>query len=118
MRGKYDVDKHIVSVGIDNCCISEITVAELLYGAECSSAPEYNRKLVNDFCNDLEIIPITGTLSHYARQKATLRKRGLLIDDFDLLIACGAMEHDLILVSDNTKHFDRLNVKLENWIAR
>lgn len=118
MRGKYDVDKRIISVGIENCCISEITVAELLYGAECSSAPEANRRLVNDFCKDMEIIPITGTLSLYAVQKATLRKRGLPIDDFDLLIACGAMSHDLILVSDNTKHFDRLPVTLQNWIER
>ncbi len=118
MRGKYDVDKRIISVGIDNCCISEITVAELLYGAECSSAPESNRRLVNDFCNDMEIIPISGTLSLYANQKADLRKRGLPIDDFDLLIACGAMSHDLILVSDNTKHFDRLPVTLQNWIER
>lgn len=118
MRGKYDVDKRIFNVGIDNCCISEITVAELLYGAECSSNPESNRRLVNDFCNDMEIIPISGTLSLYANQKADLRKRGLPIDDFDLLIACGAMSHDLILVSDNTKHFDRLPVTLQNWIER
>lgn len=34
LRGKYDVDKKIDQVGLENCCISEITVAELKYGAE------------------------------------------------------------------------------------
>ena len=29
LRGKYDVDKKIDSVGLENCAISEITVAEL-----------------------------------------------------------------------------------------
>ena len=33
LRGKYDVDKKIDSVGFENCAISEITVAELKYGA-------------------------------------------------------------------------------------
>jgi len=118
MRGKYDIDRHIVSVGKENCCISEITVAELMYGAECSSNPDYNRQLVSEFCSTLEVIPITGSLAYYAMQKASLRRRGLLIDDFDLLIACGAIANDYILVSDNTKHFDRLPVELQNWVAR
>ncbi|WP_288909981.1 PIN domain-containing protein [uncultured Bacteroides sp.] len=37
LRGKYDVDKKIDQVGLENCCISEITVAELKYGAELGS---------------------------------------------------------------------------------
>lgn len=36
MRGKHNLDKKLLDIGIENCCISEITVAELLYGAECS----------------------------------------------------------------------------------
>lgn len=34
LRGKYNVDSKIDSVGLGNCYISEITVAELKYGAE------------------------------------------------------------------------------------
>ena len=34
LRGKYNVNKKIDTVGLDNCYISEITVAELKYGAE------------------------------------------------------------------------------------
>lgn len=37
LRGKYDVDKKIDSVGLGNCAISEITVAELKYGATLGS---------------------------------------------------------------------------------
>lgn len=34
LRGQYDVDKKIDEVGLENCHISEITMAELKYGAE------------------------------------------------------------------------------------
>jgi tRNA(fMet)-specific endonuclease VapC len=37
LRGKYDVDKKIKDIGgLTNCIISEITLAELKYGAEIS----------------------------------------------------------------------------------
>lgn len=118
LRGKFDISSHIVRVGIENCCISEITVAELLYGAECSSDVDGNLSSVKDFCNDIEIIPISESFEIYASQKARLRRQGLLIDDFDLLIGCAAIKYGMILVSDNTKHFDRLPINIENWVRR
>lgn len=118
LRNKFNVATAIDKVGIRNCCISEITVAELLYGAACSNAPAQNTALVKSLCHALETIPIYDSLEIYATQKAELRCKGLLIDDFDLLIACGAMQNGMTLVSDNIKHFERLPVKLVNWIER
>lgn len=46
-----------------------MTVAELLYGAECSNEVEENRKEVLSFCADIEIIPVGLALSEYASQK-------------------------------------------------
>jgi len=46
-----------------------------------------------------------------------LRKSGKPIDDFDLLIGATAIANDLILVTNNIKHFENLKkIKLENWI--
>ena len=118
LRGKYDIASHLDHVGMRNCFISEITFAELLYGAECSNNPKENIALVSDFCDAINIIPISDSIECYASQKAELRRKGLLIDDFDLLIGCTALTSDMILVSDNTKHFERLQIKLENWISR
>lgn len=36
MRGKYQLNLNVQNVGPHNCYISEITVAELLYGAAFS----------------------------------------------------------------------------------
>jgi len=119
MRGKYNLDRQIRNAGIENCCISEITLLELLYGAECSNEPDKVRRIVEDFCQGIEIIPIGNSLNEFAKQKAMLRKQGRLIDDFDLLIACCAISNGFILVTDNTKHFDRISaVRLQNWVTR
>lgn len=108
--------EQLQKVGWDNCCISEMTVAELLYGAECSSKIEENKKEVLSFCADIEIIPIGLALSEYAHQKAILRKTGSLIDDLDLLIGSTAVAIDCIMVTENVKHLNRIeNIQIENW---
>lgn len=44
---------------------------------------------------------------------------GYLVDDFDLLVASTAIFNNLILVTDNMKHFNRIkHVIIENWIER
>lgn len=68
------------------------------------------------FLTGVQILPIFGSLDVYANEKARLRKVGKSIDDFDLLIGASAIANDLVLVTNNIKHFDRLNdVKIEDW---
>jgi tRNA(fMet)-specific endonuclease VapC len=55
----------------------------------------------------------------YAKEKARLKKSGIILDDFDILIGSTAIANNLILVTDNKKHLSRLsNIKIENWIKR
>jgi tRNA(fMet)-specific endonuclease VapC len=42
-------------VGIDNCAISEITLAELVFGAEKSANPKKNHILIEKFIGQLII---------------------------------------------------------------
>ena len=118
LRGKKGMREQLQRVGWDNCCISEMTVAELLYGAECSNEVDENKKEVISFCADIEIIPVGLALSEYAYQKAKLRKKGTLIDDLDLLIGSTAVATDCIMVTENVKHLNRIeNIQIENWIS-
>lgn len=103
-------------IGFENCFVSEITVAELKFGAENSEHLEKNRKVIANFLEVFQVIPIFGALDIYAREKARLRKVGYVIDDFDLLIGATAIAHELIMVTNNTKHFARMeNILLEDW---
>lgn len=55
-------------------------------------------------------------LKESARQYADLRKRGITIDDDDILIGSSAIVKNSVLVTNNTKHFQNLNgIQLVNW---
>lgn len=42
-----------------------------------------------------------------------------MISDFDLLIGCTALGNNLIMVTENTKEFERIDkINLENWVKR
>lgn len=120
LRGKLDLDAHIREVGRKNCFISEITVAELRYGAENSDDPEKSHKILNTFLGGLSIIPIFGSIKLYAREKVRLRKIGKPIhDEFDLIVGVTAIENKLIMVTDNVRDFERLEgIQIENWLKK
>ena len=119
MKGMYQLDAKFQSAGQDRFFISEITLAELMYGVENSEKIEQNRKALEDFLSGVNVIPIFHSLSLYAKEKARLRKEGLLIDDFDLLIGATAVAHTMVLVTNNTDHFKRIEgIQIEDWTLR
>lgn len=119
LQGKYDVAAQLEKAGRANCYISEITVAELLYGAACSAQPERHSEQVKQFIAQFEILPIFNALPFYAQTKAHLRKNGQMIDDFDILIGATAVSANLILVTENVRHLKRIpDIQTENWIKR
>jgi len=49
-------------------------------------------------------------------EKARLEKSGTPLDDFDLILASCALSHNLVLVTNNISHFQRIEgLKLANW---
>ena len=116
IKGQYELNKKILEVGEQNCFISEITVAELKYGIENSRTVETLRKIVESFIPKFPVIPIYSCLDIYAKEKAKLRKQGLLIDDFDILIGSSAIVNDMVMVTNNVDHLSRLdNITIEDW---
>jgi len=66
--------------------------------------------------SSIQIVPIMGSLDIYAKEKARLKKKGQLIDDFDLLIGSSAIANEMVLVTRNVKHFNRISgINIENW---
>lgn len=86
MKGKFDLDAKFENVSTENCFISEITLAELKFGVENSERQQKNREALDDFLTGVTVLPIFHSLDMYAKEKARLRKAGIAIDDFDLLI--------------------------------
>lgn len=116
LKGRYGLVEKIDKVGFENLFVSEITVAELKYGAEKSAYPKKNRPVINNLIDRFKQLPIYSALDIYAKEKARLKKEGNIVDDLDLLIGATAIVNEMVLVTNNEKHFDRLkNIKIENW---
>lgn len=118
-RGKFNLLDKFNAIGLNNCAISEITFAELVFGAENSSNPSKNHQLIDLFIQQISILPIFDSIYLYGKEKARLRQLGLMISDFDLLIGCTAIANELTMVTENSEEFKRIaGIHLENWIAR
>ena len=100
-------------------CVSSITVAELVYGAENSAQPEHNLMVVENFLSRLQVLDYgTEAAIQYGNIKAYLKKLGQLISDNDLHIAAHARSKGFILVTNNTKEFNRVPaLQLDNWVS-
>ena len=115
-KKKFDIEKKFDEVGISNCFISEIVFAELKFGVENSNDIIKNQKALVDFLSGIKIIPIFDVIDFYAKEKARLRKLGITIEEFDLLIGCTSVTQNLIMVTNNTEHFKRIKgIHLEDW---
>lgn len=89
--------------------ISIITFGEIIEGAYRSPDPERHLDALQRFLSGFTILSLDeSVMEHFARNRAHLRRQGLLIADMDLLIAATAIRFDLTLLTRNIRHFTRL----------
>ena len=120
-KDEFGLRQKIRQVGVDNCFLSELNIAELIYGI-AKSAPA--RQVANRHSLNIlqqlfagRILLVGPCFEVYGSEKVRLRAMGRPVDDFDLMIGCTALRHGLTLVTRNTRHFAGLtNLPLENWI--
>jgi len=116
-KGQYEIKEKIEQIGYEKFAISEITLAELIYGAEKSQKRDKNIAVVEDFSEKVTIIPIFESIKIYGKEKARLKTKGTVISDLDLFIGTTAIFNDMTLVTRNVREFERMkNIKIENWI--
>ena len=116
-KGQFELKNKIEQIGFRRFAISEITLAELIYGAEKSQKRNENIKVVENFAELISIIPIFDSIRIYGKEKARLKLKGTAISDLDLFIGATAIVNDMILVTRNVREFERMgNIKIENWI--
>ena len=114
-KGNQRVQERIFRAEFHNCCISEITLAELYVGAFKGGRPKQLQE-IGFVCKRFRILPITSALERYARLRVQLERQGEPIDALDLLIAATALTEDLTLVTHNLKHFERIEkLRTEDW---
>jgi tRNA(fMet)-specific endonuclease VapC len=122
LRDKFGIKYRVNEVGMENCYISEITVAELIYGREygkLKGGPKYRDEKLEQFFEDINVLPVAPVFERYGTEKARLRLAGTPTGDFDLLIGCTSVEEDMVMVTENVDDFKNIRgIRIENWVDR
>ena len=98
--------------------ISVITYGELIRGAERSAHKKMNYEKLNHFIELIPVqpMPVDGGI-HYGEIRTALENVGKVIGNNDLWIAAHARAIGVILITNNTKEFSRVDdLALENWL--
>jgi tRNA(fMet)-specific endonuclease VapC len=100
-------------------CISTVTLAELLHGAEKSSRPIEIRQQVEGFAARLDVLPFdSDAAAHYGDIRADLERKGQVIGPYDLMIAGHARSRGLVVITGNLDEFNRVvGLRAEDWLV-
>ena len=117
LKGEEAVVRNLEAHQQDPLKISVISLLELYYGAYKSKKKTANLAKVRRIENNFDILPVDFAIAEtFGMIKATLEIKGTPLDDFDLAIAACALAYNLTLVTNNEKHFQRVEgLKLANW---
>jgi len=121
LKGLYpSIMENIQKINPNNIKIPSIVKAELLYGAEKSQQKSKNLSNINRFLEPFEIIPFDDDCSIiYSRIRSSMEQKGTIIGPNDYIIAATVLAKNGILVTNNTKEFERIkSLKIENWIVK
>ena len=118
LKGNAEIDRRLRELPTAQWCISAVTRAELRFGV--ARRPEASRlaQVVDAF------LSVARTEAWDARAadahgylRAVLASKGKRIGDFDEMIAAHALALGSTLVTDNVRHFSRVDgLRIENWI--
>lgn len=117
LKNHPKVVERFVDTNLDELSTTIINYTELLFGAYKSAKSVENLTAIRHFLDSLNIVQFDKQAAEiFAHTKAQLQKEGNIIADMDLLIASICLASNLTLVTNNTRHFEKIvDLPLENW---
>jgi tRNA(fMet)-specific endonuclease VapC len=100
--------------------LSVVVIAELLFGARRSTRVRQNVARVQALEAQFPVLPVTRPIvERYGVVRAELAERGVAKSDFDLVIACTALEHGATLVTNDGALKDGAiaGLVVEDWLS-
>ncbi len=89
--------------------LSVISLAELYEGTYYSRDPETSHRQLVNLLSSVTVLGVNDEICRiFGQQRGYLRQRGLMIGDFDLLIAATCLHYGFALLTNNRRHFQRI----------
>lgn len=109
--------QHLESLPDQDIAISTINLFELEFGLAKSSNPFPLRAFIRELSRRYNVVDFDTAASQRAGEiRAYLQLKGTPIGPYDVQVAGVAMARDLILVTRNTREFERVpGLRVENW---
>jgi tRNA(fMet)-specific endonuclease VapC len=109
LRGNEQILEQLNKLRKQGLDLSIISLAELYAGVHRSTDISEAREALEDFLSLVTILGVNEEICQiFGEENARLRKAGRIIEDFDLLIAATCLHHDLKLLTNNRRHFQRI----------
>ncbi len=101
----------------ENIFLCTVVQLELIFGAYHSQRVEENLAILERFFSQFRILTLDEQAAKIGgRIRANLATLGTPIGPYDLAIAAIAVANNLILVTHNTREFNRINeLQIEDW---
>ncbi len=110
LNGVETATKKLEKYAPSGISTSIISVAELYEGVYGSKNYEASLDALEKFLDGISVLSIDQEACKiFGRERNKLRKQGNIIGDFDLIIASLCLRHDLILLTNNKNHFERID---------
>jgi tRNA(fMet)-specific endonuclease VapC len=107
--GKQEAVALLDGLVSDGIGVSLIMLGEIYEGIYYGRDPKRSEAGFHQFLMGVRVLPLTHPIvKRFARIRGDLRRQGSLIGDPDLCIGATALQHGLILVTRNRRHFDRI----------
>ena len=107
LNGKRSVVDQLTALRKEGLAISVISLAEVYEGVYYSLDPKSSQEGLNNFLKSVSILPDSDEIAKiFGNVRGGLRKKGELIDNFDLMIASTAIHHNLAALTNNRKYFE------------
>lgn len=116
-RHRGGVYKHIAETPVMQIFASEVTIAELTYGALHSKAVERHLQEPKEIEETFTVLPLGNWARDYAEIRQSLVSQGMIVGDFDIIIGVTARRYGLTAVTHNIKHFEKMpGVQCVDWV--
>jgi tRNA(fMet)-specific endonuclease VapC len=111
LNGVEKVKRKLEELAPEGLAISIISLAEVYEGIFYSRDPQRSEDTLEAFLPGLPILNINEEICKiFGKERGRLRQQGRIIGDFDFLIASTCLYHNLILLTNNASHFERIEM--------
>ena len=116
LHGRSQFVQRLQDLQREGLGLSAASLAELYEGVYASRDFKESGKALDDFLEGITVVDIDREIAKtFGQYRSQLRSVGMMIGDMDLLIASTALQNNLVLLTNNRRHFERIkNLRIES----